>query len=71
MKRGHVVKTKLTPEEKLKVAYAYLVLGYDQHGLVALYGVNQGRINDAISVVRDALEWPKEEDDGVSEPDSQ
>jgi hypothetical protein len=60
MKRGHTEKTKLTPEEKLRVAHAYLILGVSQHALVSLFTVNQGRINDAISDVRRALKWEPE-----------
>jgi len=58
MKRGHVIKTTLTPEERVRVAFGYLILGIDQHALTALFGVNQGRINDAISAVAAAVEWP-------------
>jgi len=61
--RGYEEKTKLTPDEKLRVAFGYLCLGMSQHQLVALFNVNPGRINDAISDVREVLDWPKPEKD--------
>lgn len=49
-------KTALTPQEKLRVAVAHLCEGVDQHVLAALMGVNQGRINEAVTAVRRAIE---------------
>jgi hypothetical protein len=56
-KRGYEVKTQLTPAEKLKVAYFYLVRGVAQQVLADMFEVNQGRINEAISRVREATGW--------------
>jgi hypothetical protein len=56
--RGHVVKAALTAEEKLRVAYGSLILGISQHDLTALFGVNQGRVNEAVKAVATACEWP-------------
>jgi hypothetical protein len=66
--RGHVSKGALTAEEKLRVAYGALVLGVSQHDLTALFGVNQGRINEAVKSVALAVEWPgrwADEDDNT------
>lgn len=55
MKRGHKAKTNLTPEEKLKAAYLYEVRGVEQHLLADIFGVNAGRIADAVKSVRKAV----------------
>jgi hypothetical protein len=55
MKRGHEPKTILDPHEKLKAAYAYEILGVEQHAIAALYGINAGRIAEAIADVRKAV----------------
>lgn len=60
-RRGHIIKTGLTPREKLAVAYFHLIVGYAQQDLAALYGINQGRIAEAIGELRAALKWPKAE----------
>lgn len=61
MKRGHEKKTELTPAEKIRVAMGYEVYGIDQHVLAALFAVNPGRIAEAISNVRNAIDYePKE-----------
>jgi transposase-like protein len=51
-------KTNLTPEEKLRVAHAYLINGVEQHHIASLFGVNQGRIAEAINAVRIACGFP-------------
>ena len=48
-------KTTLTPEEKLRAAYAHLISGVDQHVIAALFNVNAGRVSEAISAVRLAI----------------
>jgi hypothetical protein len=58
MKRGHEPKTTLDPLEKLKAAYAYEILGVEQHVIAALYGINSGRIAEAIAEVRKAVGIP-------------
>jgi hypothetical protein len=45
-------KKELTPREVLIVAYANLIERIDQHKLAGMYGVNQGRINEAIKVMQ-------------------
>lgn len=55
MKRGHEAKGFLTPREKLKVAYAYEIMGIAQHDLAALFEVNQGRVAEAIKAVMAAV----------------
>ena len=49
------MKTQLTPDEKLRVAYAHIINGVDQHVLSALFGINPGRVNEAIMAVRRAI----------------
>lgn len=55
MKRGFAPKATLTPEERLRAAYANDILGVDQHTISALFGVNQGRVAEAIEAVRAAV----------------
>jgi hypothetical protein len=55
MRRGHVAKTDLTPDEKLSAAYWYLIGGISQHDIAALYHVNPGRINEAVAAIRKAI----------------
>lgn len=55
--RGYERKAHLTPEEKVKVAYFYLIRGIPQQVLADLFDVNQGRVNEAIEAVRNAIEW--------------
>ena len=54
-RRGYTPKTQLTPEEKLKAAYFYLIRGVAQHVLADMFEVNPGRIADAITAVRAAI----------------
>ena len=49
-------KTALTPGEKLRVAVAVLLDGMDQHKVAAMMGVNPGRVNEAVSAVRKAID---------------
>jgi len=65
MKRGHEVKASLTPNEKLRVAAGYDLMGIDQHKLAFLFGVNQGRIAEAIADVRSALVPSEQQDNQV------
>jgi hypothetical protein len=53
-------KTDLTPREVLKIAYAHLILGIEQMPLATQYETNQGRISEAISVVKEACENHRE-----------
>jgi len=55
MKREHEHKSALTIREKIKVVYAYEIMGIAQHDLAALFEVNQGRVAEAIRTVRNAL----------------
>jgi hypothetical protein len=51
-------KSDLTHDEKLRAAYAYLINGVAQHHIAALYGVNQGRVSEAVALVAKALGYP-------------
>jgi hypothetical protein len=55
MKKGYEPKANLSPQERLKAAYAHEVLGVDQHVIAALYGVNPGRVAEAVADVRKAV----------------
>lgn len=55
MKRGFEPKASLSPEEKLKAAYLHEIAGLDYQTLTIIFGVNPGRIADAISAVREAI----------------
>lgn len=59
--RGHEQKTKLEPVEKLICAYFHLVRGIAQQDLADLFRVNSGRVNEAISDLRTALQWKGDE----------
>jgi predicted XRE-type DNA-binding protein len=48
--------THLTPAQKLRAAVAVLLDGIDQHKVAALFGVNQGRVNEAVIAVLEAIE---------------
>ena len=49
-------KTALTPQEKLRIAVAVLVEGVPQHVIAALFGVNPGRVAEAVVAIRRAIE---------------
>lgn len=49
-------KTDLTPRERLKVTYFYEVRGIPQHILAEIFEVNPGRVNEAISKIKVAME---------------
>ena len=51
-------KRELTYDEKLRAAYACLINGVHQHHIAALYGVNQGRISEAVKMVEKACGFP-------------
>lgn len=53
-------KTDLTPLEVIQVAHGHLVAGVSQQQLASIFGVNQGRVNEACSVIRYASEHYRE-----------
>jgi len=55
--RGFEPKTKLEPAEQLTCAYFHLICGMAQQDLASLFRVNSGRVNEAVTAVRDALEY--------------
>lgn len=52
-------KTSLTPEERIKAAYLHIVRGIAQHDVAVAFGVNQGRIAEAVAAIALAAENPK------------
>jgi hypothetical protein len=61
-RRGHIMKTTLTPREKLVSGFFHLIRGIAQQDIAAMYGINQGRVAEAIGELRTALKWPKGEE---------
>jgi hypothetical protein len=55
-------KGNLTHDEKLRAAYAHLINDVPQHHIAALYGVNQGRVSEAVTLVSKALGFPVKKD---------
>jgi transposase-like protein len=53
------LKANLTPDEKLRAAHAHIVQGVDQHIIASLFGVNPGRVNEAIKAIRAACGFTK------------
>jgi len=51
-------KANLTHDEKLRAAYAHLINDVPQHHIAALYGVNQGRVSEAVAMVSKAVGFP-------------
>ena len=49
----------LTPEQKLRAAVAHILDDVPQHIIASLFGVNQGRVNEAVAAVREALNFPE------------
>ena len=54
------VKTALTPEEVLEVAYWHHVMGMKQHDIAAMYHLNAGRVAEACRAMEYAAENHKE-----------
>ena len=52
-------KTSLTPDERLRAAHAHMINGIDQHHIAALFGVNAGRVAEAVVAVRRACGYPE------------
>lgn len=63
--RSFSSKKSLTPREKVKVAYAYLIRGVDQHTIASMFEVNAGRVAEAVKEIRAAVDWPM----GENNPD--
>jgi hypothetical protein len=49
-----------TPDDQmnLRFAWAVLMLGYNQHDVAAIFGVNGGRVAEAVQAVRLAVSDP-------------
>lgn len=52
-------RPSLNFEENMRVAYGHFCLDIDQQSLAALFVTNIGRVNEACTAVRMALENPK------------
>ena len=64
--RGFNPNTKLNPMQKLTCAYFHLIRGLAQQDLADLFGVNAGRVNEAISEIRAVIR----KDDAEAPPDA-
>jgi hypothetical protein len=61
------LKQQLTFDEAIRVAFAHYCLGVEQQTLAAMYGVNQGRVNEACKAIKRAVsEQRKPRDAGES-----
>lgn len=49
------VNAALSFEEKITAAYMHYVRGLFQEDIAAIYGVNQGRVNEACLTIKQAL----------------
>jgi hypothetical protein len=52
----------LSPEEKLRVAHAHIINRIEQHHIASLFGVNSGRVAEAVAAVRKAVGIPNPKD---------
>lgn len=52
-------RKNLTPEERLRCAYAHYVLGIEQQHIAMLMAVNSGRVNEACKGIQQAMLDPK------------
>jgi len=59
----------VSPELRLRMAWAHIILKMDQHDVAALFSVNPGRVAEAVKGVRSAIYSVGEDDhlleDGV------
>lgn len=55
MKHYEEHKTSLTPGEKIRVAHACLVWGWDDHKVAYLMNVNPARVSEAVTSIRASL----------------
>jgi hypothetical protein len=51
-------EASLTSEQKLRVSVAVLCDHVDQHAIAQLFGVNVGRVNEAVQAARVAFGFP-------------
>lgn len=52
-------RTSLTPNERIRVAFAHFVLGIEQQHIAMLLAVNMGRVNEACRAIQLAAHDPK------------
>jgi hypothetical protein len=57
-----VPKTTLTPAEKVTAAYLHLVRGVEVQDIGIAFGVNFGRVSEAISTIKLVVGWPDTQD---------
>lgn len=51
-------RQSLTPNERIRVAYAHFVLGVEQQHIAMLMAVNMGRVNEACRAIAMAADDP-------------
>jgi len=64
MKKSFSPKTQLDPTEKLKAAYLHEVMGIEMMAIAIVFGVNQGRVSEAITAIRKATGAKPTDGDG-------
>lgn len=52
-------RAALTPEQRLMAAHMHIISGVDQHAIAGSYGVNAGRVAEAIAAIRLAITDPR------------
>ena len=50
-------RKSLNAEEKLTAAYGVLILGLAQHDVAAMMGCNAGRVAEAVTACKAAVNW--------------
>jgi len=58
--RDYNFATGLTEEQRLIAAHMHIIGGVSQHTISGSLGVNPGRVAEAISAIRIAMEFPME-----------
>ena len=53
------MKKNLTPRDRVKAAYLYIVEGLPQHVIAGIFEVNAGRVNEAIKAIQKAAADPR------------
>lgn len=51
-------KVALSPKERLVAAHLVTISGADQHAVAGAFGVNPGRVNEAVKAIRLAMDDP-------------
>lgn len=64
------MKTDLTPEERIAAAYLSVVRNVPHQDLAVAFGVNMGRISEAVVAIRLTADDPKGAREKIEEKDA-